>query len=106
MSTPLLGFLLYHDNYIYECRVIQHHTDHCSGYCELKKELAGQDHKRAEFPGPALQKQLKVVDLLFESSQHIPPAKVYPHFKLFHYSSCLVYCQVEIETPPPRFLSI
>lgn len=106
MSTPLLGFLLFHDNYIFECIDIQHHTDDCAGYCELKKELVNQTQKGTEIPAPILQKQLKVIDILHDSNLQLPPILVCANILLSHYSSFLLYSKGEIETPPPRFLSI
>jgi hypothetical protein len=106
MSTPLLGFLLFHDNYIFECIDIQHHTDECAGYCELKKELASQTQKGTEIPVPALQKQLKVIDILHDSFLQMAPLLVCQNILLSYCHSSLLYVRVEIETPPPQFLSI
>jgi hypothetical protein len=102
MSTPLLGFLIFHDNYLFECRVIQHHNDQCAGYCILKHELAMQGSKSAEFPEPVLQKHLKVLDLNLAAILQIPLYSVVSFQLSSHYSQFLIDRKAEIEIPPPR----
>lgn len=106
MSAPLLGFLFFHDNYLYECTILQHHSEHCAGYCVLKKELASQSRNGSEIPEPVLQKQLKALDLFTVAAVEIPKASAAPFNYGACYASSLVDNPDEILSPPPRFLSI
>jgi hypothetical protein len=104
MSTPLLGFLLFHDNYLFECVQVQHHSGECAGYCVLKKELASQGHRNADTPEPALQKQLKVIDLFFVRGVQVPLSTSHSTVPYLQYSSGLLDLDEEILSPPPRFV--
>jgi hypothetical protein len=103
MSAPLMEFMIFHDNYIFECQVIQHHNTECAGFCILKHELAEQGHKKADLPDPVLQKHLKIIDLNTVSALQIPLYFNIPIPLISFYSHSLVDCSSETEIPPPRF---
>jgi hypothetical protein len=102
MSTPLLGFFIFHDNFLYQCRSIQHHAEQCRGYCILKQELANQGKGNTDIPEPLLQKQLKAIDLYFVPCLNLPPAMDNPIILFSLFQSELIIQPGEIETPPPQ----
>ncbi|NVO20615.1 MAG: hypothetical protein HXX13_13020 [Bacteroidetes bacterium] len=102
MSSPLLGYVLFHQQFVNECRVIQHHTADCEGQCVLKRELAQQGSKSSELPESSVQKHLKVIDLFIESALNLSPQQEVMNCFVSYYRSELLFRKPAINTPPPR----
>jgi hypothetical protein len=106
MSMPLVGYLVNHDHYIYECRVIQHHSSQCGGVCILKHELADHAQRKSEIPYPSILKHLKIIDLNLVPSFQVPYYFELPVQLFSYYPHSLVDRLAEIEIPPPRFSTL